>query len=492
MQQGGNIIAKNGIYAVVAKLYGMAVPIIVLPFVLRTLGVESYGKVSYVQSVVAYFILLSTLGIQNYAFRECSTIRDNKKQLAQKVSQIFTISVILTVISTVAFLFYILLVQDARDEYQLNLIYSLSIVGGSLMMDWLYNSLERFDLVSIRDIIAKTVYLVLCFIFIHRSEDYVIYAFFVVLSQPIIPMVINFISIRKGLFGFVPKLMFNNNLHDGFVAVLYLGLMTLGSKLFSSTDTILVKWLTCGNTDEAVGLYNSGILIPLVIEQLLFVVASVGSPRLFMYIAKGDEESAADITNKMSNIMYFLVVPAVLTCIFFPEEILTLLGGKEYLKAAHILQIYSLLLFLVVGITLAGTRTYIARKKEKKLFTILMCMALVNIILDYMFIGLWDIVGAAIATVVSNILLMTIELSLEKSWHFVFTRDKIVYLGGAILIAVIFMFSKEYLPVQNIQVLFISLPISALLYALYLRLVREDTIMMSLTVINNYLNNRKK
>lgn len=491
MQQGGNIIAKNGIYAVVAKLYGMAVPIIVLPFVLRTLGVESYGKVSYVQSVVAYFVLLSTLGIQNYAFRECSTIRDNKKQLAQKVSQIFTISIILTVISTLAFLFYIFIVQDARNEYQLNLIYSLSIIGGSLMMDWLYNSLERFDLVSIRDIIAKTVYLVLCFIFIHRSEDYLIYAFFVVLSQPIIPMVINFISIRKGFWGFVPKINICN-LHEGFIAVIYLGLMTLGSKLFSSTDTIIVKWLASGNSDEAVGLYNSGILLPLVIEQLLFVIASVGSPRLFMYIAKGDEKSAVDITNKMSNIMYFIVVPAVLTCIFFPEELLTLLGGKDYLKAAQILQIYSLLLILVVGITLAGTRTYIARKKEKKLFIILMCMAFVNIILDYVFIGLWNIVGAAIATVVSNIFLMIIELSLEKSWHFVFTRDKIVYLGGAILIAVIFILSKKYLPVQNIQVLFLSLPLSALFYVFYLRLFREDTIMMSLTVLNNYLNSRKR
>lgn len=478
-------IATNGTYTVIAKVYAMIVPILTMPYILRVLGVVSYGKVSYVQSLIAYFNLFAMMGISSYALRECSIVRDNHEKLKEKASQIFTISLFTTGISFALFLLYTVLVADARYDYKLYLVFSLMIISNTMMMTWLYSSLERFDLVAVRDIIGRTIYLLGCFLLIRNSNDYILFAIVIVSSLSIIPAIINNIGIWKGVCGIIPRIYIGKELKSCVTSVFYLGLLDVGSKLFSASDVIMTKWLVSDNADKAVGLYNSGILLPLVIEQLVFVIVGVATPRFYKYMGQGDNQNTSQLTNLVSNAMYLVVVPAVLTCLFFPKQLLFLLGGNEYLPAAHVLQIYSLLLITATAVTIAGTRTYVARKKEKKLFKILITMAMLNIILDVFLIRQWGINGAATATILSNVILMIVELSLEHSWNLVFTKDKFVYLGGAALISLLFLVVKNIWKDLPIAYFFGCIIVVGVVYMSYLYLVKESTIMLVLKKLRN-------
>lgn len=473
-------ITTNGIYAVISKVFGIFVPLVVLPFVLRRLGVESYGKVSFAQSLEAYFVLLATLGIENYALRECALVKDDTKSLQHKVSQIFTISLFTTFFAFVSFNLCAYFIKEETTDYMLYFIISFSILSSGMMMNWLYYSYERFDLISVRNILGRCVYFVLCFLLIKDSGDYVLYVALYVFSLSLIPLFFNHFGIWKGKCGVVPRFQIDSELKKCLISVFFLGLMTLGSKLFSSADTLLTKWLAEGDGNKEVGLYNSGILLPLVIEQLLMTIVSVVSPRIYYHIGQNQEKQTLNLTNLISNSMYLVAVPAVLTCVFFPDILMSLLGGGQYQGASGVLRIYSLVLLTSVAITLAGTRTYVARKKEKKLFVILITMAIFNIILNIIFYQIGGIKGIASATVLSNVLLMIIELSLEKTWYLVFTKDKLTYLYGGIFLMISFIFARYYFEINSILTFILCIIVIGIGYMSFMYILKESTIMLFL------------
>ena len=215
-------IAFNGAFSIIAKFFSMLVPLITLPYILRSLGVESYGKVAYVQSVIAYFILFATLGISNYSMREIAIAKGQFEVLRKKVSLIFTIALLMTMASFAFFLIYSFLVPDANKELPLNLTFSLMIIGTGMLMDWYFNAFERFDLASMRDIAGRVLYIILCFVFISDERDYVVYAMILVSSQALIPMAINIYTIWKGNIGIVPKICFDSDFGQGMKAIFFL------------------------------------------------------------------------------------------------------------------------------------------------------------------------------------------------------------------------------------------------------------------------------
>ena len=74
-------------------------PVITIPYVTRVLGVDNYGKINFSNSIVSYFLLLASLGINSYAIREGALVRNNKKIFEKFSDEVFTINVISTIIS---------------------------------------------------------------------------------------------------------------------------------------------------------------------------------------------------------------------------------------------------------------------------------------------------------------------------------------------------------------------------------------------------------
>lgn len=474
--QKSRSIFSNGIISGFTKIFEILVPLIIYPYIFRTLGPESYGKVAFANSFVSYFTLFANLGIFAYAQRECSVVRDNPERLNKKLSQIFTFSLLLTSISLIAYFICILFIPSIRTNYRLFLMYSVSIVNASLIMDWIYKVFERFDLVSYRTILAKVVYLILCLLVVKSSKDYFWYAAIYILTASVIQTVINQYGILSGKVGVKLSLCKVQKVKPCFKPIFYLGMVTLGSQLFSSSDVLLTRWIIGGESEKMVGLYTSAILLPETIEGVLMAVAAVVSPQLYISIGKSDESRTVSLMNKTSNAMFMVVVPAVLTFWFFSKEIVSIVAGPEFVDSAPVVRIYSCVLLTAFAITLAGTRTYIARGKEKKLFLILICCAMLNIFLDIILIRRFGITGGAIATVIANVILMSVELTMEKTWHYIFSFDKIKYLIGGILVLIVFVIVKKFVLTNDFVKLFLAIVVGGLFYVVALFALKEDTI----------------
>lgn len=77
-----NLIA-NGIKTLMSVLF----PLITFPYASRILGADGIGKVNYASSIITYFSLIATLGINTYAVREGARIRNDQEKLQKFVKR---------------------------------------------------------------------------------------------------------------------------------------------------------------------------------------------------------------------------------------------------------------------------------------------------------------------------------------------------------------------------------------------------------------------
>ena len=95
-----NKLKKNIIYNALYQALVILLPILTMPYLVRTLSKEQIGINSYSLSVVQIFIVISFWGINNYASREIASQKDNGK-MNEEFWSLWTIQIIFTIFSFV-------------------------------------------------------------------------------------------------------------------------------------------------------------------------------------------------------------------------------------------------------------------------------------------------------------------------------------------------------------------------------------------------------
>lgn len=66
---------------IMRTLLSVVFPLLSYPYATRVLQVENYGKVSFSQSVISYFVLVAALGISSYAIREGGIYKSDRNKI---------------------------------------------------------------------------------------------------------------------------------------------------------------------------------------------------------------------------------------------------------------------------------------------------------------------------------------------------------------------------------------------------------------------------
>ena len=157
-------------------------PLITVPYVSRVLSTGGTGHVAFAQSVSSYFSLVALLGVTYYGVRACANVRDDGTELSRTVKELLVILGCSTTVVSIVYVACLFTVPKMNAQFELFLLFGLSIWLASFGVEWFYQALEQYEYITVRSVCFKILALVLMFAFVRERGDYVTYGLIVVVA----------------------------------------------------------------------------------------------------------------------------------------------------------------------------------------------------------------------------------------------------------------------------------------------------------------------
>ena len=378
-------------------------PLITFPYVTRVLQASGTGAVSFVTSVTNYFSLVACLGIPTYGVRACAKVRDNKAELTKVTHEIFIINTVMTLFTLATFVACIYLVPQFREEKTLFYINSVNLVLNLFGMQWLYQALEQYDYITIRSIAAKVISVVLMFVLVHETSDYVIYGAIGVFAAAG-SNVLNFFRARRYI-SFHPQGGYQLRRHLKPIMTLFA--QTMVASIYTNLDTVMLGFM---KDNAEVGLYTTAVKVKTILLSLVSSLGSVLLPRMSHIVKQGDREQFNNLTKKALDVTLLMAVPLSIYFCMYARDSVLLLAGEGFLGAVLAMQIITIAL-IPNGLTgVLGIQVLTSLEKEKYVLYSVTVGAVSDLVLNLVLIPAYGAAGAALATMIAEFLVLFVQL----------------------------------------------------------------------------------
>ena len=131
-------LKKNFFFSALLTLANYIFPLITYPYVSRVLGVTNIGICNFVDSIINYFLVFSTMGISVLGVREIAAAREDRKERSRVFSNLLFLNAFTTLIATFVLLVSIFVVPSWAPYRKLLLVGVAKLLANSLFLDWLY------------------------------------------------------------------------------------------------------------------------------------------------------------------------------------------------------------------------------------------------------------------------------------------------------------------------------------------------------------------
>lgn len=179
------------------------------------------------------------------------------------------------------------------------------------------------------------------------------------------------------------------------------GKFTLGTNISSmfvkNTDSWMIGKLV---STAGVALYNPAIRISNLVEVPTVAIASVFFPQVAQRLKERGKEGVRDVYVKSVSLILALTLPIVTPLYIFAELAIAIIFGKEYVESATILRV-TLFYTLIIPFNRQFGTVMDGTKQPKINFYLLLLVAVLNIILNYIFLTQFGVIGSAWATLLS-------------------------------------------------------------------------------------------
>jgi len=422
-------VSKNYLYNVLLIISNTIFPIITFPYISRVLMPEYLGKVYFVQGVVAYFLILSVLGAPSYGIKELSKVKGIGEWLEFK--KIFTELFIMTILSSIGSLIFLLAtVQLYGKFYQEKLIFYIfatQVLFECFHINHFFIVMENHKRRLIRSFTIRILSLGFLFYFIKTPNDYYLYALLLVVPE-VLARVIDVISVRK--YFYFKDLNLKRHTNSMFIIFLYI--FTIG--IYGSIDTTMLGIMI---NDIEVGLYTAAVKMYKMVLPVILTLGTVLSPRIIGAIKRKEKEKIYKNMDVFIDYCFIVGVPATLLMMLLAREFTLLFSGPDFKGAIETMIIMSPCLgFLALG-TFIGGQVMLPNDLEKDILIISIFGVFLNIGLNYFLIPAYLRNGAALATLITEVIVALIKIGKMKKLYVdykILTKDRVltVFVGVVI------------------------------------------------------------
>lgn len=165
-------VAKNAIGLFVVQAAGYLAPLLVLPYLARVLGIETFGVVAFTVGIVQISSVLLDLGFSLSATQKISVWRDRKQYVARLVGAIFVIKFAAMLLAALGIVIYALTTRKYADHTNLFLLSLLPLLGQCFQPTWFFSGIEKMRNIAVLAVISRITYAALIVMLVSSEHDY--------------------------------------------------------------------------------------------------------------------------------------------------------------------------------------------------------------------------------------------------------------------------------------------------------------------------------
>lgn len=389
-----NSMVQNATWIIVCTIVQSILSLVVNMFTARYLGPSNYGVIGYVASVVAFVAPLMKLGLNHVLVNEFVQEPENEGEILGTTIFFNAISALSCMIVVNVFVY----VTNPNDKVTqiVCILYSIILLAQALeMVKYWFQAKMAAQFTSLTGLVAYTVVTAYRVYLLIAQKS--IYWFATTQSM-------DYLIISAVLLFFYKK---NSNqklsvswrrFSDMFSRSRHFIVSSMMITIFAQTDKIMLKMMI---TDEAVGIYTAAFTCAGMTSFIFSAIIDSFRPTIFEKKQTSDSEYENTLIGCYSVIIFFALSQSVVISAF-SGMIIYILYGSSYAAAGDILRV---VVWYTTFSYIGSVRNIwiLAENKQKYLWIINLSGAVVNVILNLIMIPIIGVMGAALASLITQV-----------------------------------------------------------------------------------------
>ncbi|MCD8521146.1 MAG: flippase [Saccharospirillaceae bacterium] len=377
------------------QIVSYVLPLITIPYLIRVIGLENFGLISFVLAFTMYFVLLSDYGFNLSATKQISDSRWDREEYSKIFCEVLIVKAILMIFSFV--ILSLLMVFDFFNNYSLVYFMTFGMVVGQVLFPvWFFQGMEEMKHIAIVNLVSKTVFTTLIFVFVNDQDDYWI-----------VPLLTSLGFIFGGGYALIKAILkYNviiscpkkNRVLSQIKGGWYIFLSRIYVSFYTTMNTIILGFMT---SNIVVGYY-------VVAEKIIQALGGLFGPILqafYPFLANIYRRSKDEFYSLFKRLNIFLLVSVILLASIswlFSDVIVALMVGE---LDTNVTVLFSILVFSLVTAPFGPSFTngLLVLGEDAKVSKIVLNTMLVNMMLVIPLIYCFEAVGLAFAWVIGQV-----------------------------------------------------------------------------------------
>lgn len=341
-------VLRNFIYLFFNQFFNLIIPLLVFPFLLKTLGLELFGLYSLTYAGIIFCFMFCDYG---FNFSGSKYIAINKFDIQKRdtaFSTIISLKILISIIISVFWILYVLSNSRFENNTLFGILFIGMILGNALNLQWFFQGIEQLGWYSVANSIIKLTSNILILFVVKSAQD--IYLIPLIYSAAF--LIAGLINILIAIYS--AKVKFNFLTFHSFKLFLKEG--------FDYFITISTTSLVFNGTIIILSFFEKSILIIgafSALDRIIKILVSIYVPYSTAIYPRNIANFQININKgkqsviKYGSIALFLTLICLAIILLFSNKILFLLN-PNLVEYENWLKVYSFWLFFIIINNLIG------------------------------------------------------------------------------------------------------------------------------------------
>ncbi len=465
-------IAKNLSWLTAGEVLSRGIGFLTIIYIARVLGAAAFGLLNFAQAFLAYLLLIVDSGLSILGTREIA------REHARAGTISLNIFALRLLIATLIFLIACVVLWFFPITIELKLFFGatfLFVFYRALNADWSFQGLEKMEYIALSKILFSVIVLAATVFMVSNIGDLIKVPLIQFAGGLLVSLVFIFVLFRcfaPANFGhFAPAQWW-----DYFSEAIPLGASFILVQIYYNLDTIMLGFMS---TAEEVGLYNAAYKLFFASVFMLGIWQSTAFPVVTKRLTES-RQSTEVFLNKYIRLTFLFCVPAAFLVTIISPVLVRLFYGSAYLNSTIALQILAWNIIPLVLSGVYGSLVLIPLGRTRDVLSGAGAGAIINVILNFMLIPKFGFVGAAAATLMTELAVaIVIFLFAYRKLPLKITESFVKPLLASIIVFFLALAFAQAIQLQGFGRSYVSGAVFVLGYAFFIVFSRERIFLMN-------------